>query len=111
MNVLKQPSHNVYSITQIHVSGHESHWMPHSYGLVPYLSKMLSKLLHVPDHSLFYANSFIKVLTNWFAQLAGAVEYTDCFSAEGYNPTPRPENKNKTSVLDLTLNNLMVRLL
>ena len=37
-----------------------------------------------------------------FAQLAGAVEYIDCFSAEGYLPPT-------TSVLDMTLNNLMVR--
>ena len=35
------------------------------------------------------------------AQSAGAVEYTDCFSAEGYDPP--------MSVLDMTLNNLMVR--
>ena len=31
------------------------------------------------------------------AQLTGAVEYTDCFSAEGVRPLP-------TSVLDMTLN-------
>ena len=38
----------------------------------------------------------------FFAQSAGAVEYTDCFSAEGKTlPT--------TSVLVMTLNNLMVR--
>ena len=36
-----------------------------------------------------------------FAQLAGAVEYIDCTSADG-NPPP-------TSVLDMTLNNLIVR--
>ena len=36
------------------------------------------------------------------AQLAGAVEYTNCTSSEGYDPPP-------TSVLDMTLNNLMVR--
>ena len=38
------------------------------------------------------------------AQLAGAVEYTDCFSAEGWDPSP-----TAMSVLDRTLNNLMVR--
>ena len=37
----------------------------------------------------------------FFAQSAGAVEYTDGFSAEGYPPT--------TSVLIMTVNNLMVR--
>ena len=37
-----------------------------------------------------------------FAQLAGAVEYTDCNSAESKDP-------HSTSVLDMTLNNLMVR--
>ena len=37
----------------------------------------------------------------YIAQSAGVVEYTDCFSAEG-KPPP-------TSVLDMTLNNLMVR--
>ncbi len=36
-----------------------------------------------------------------FAQSAGAVEYTDCFSARGNTPT--------TSVVDMTLNNLMTR--
>ena len=35
------------------------------------------------------------------AQSAGAVEYTDCISAEGKTPT--------TSVLDMALNNLIVR--
>ena len=43
-----------------------------------------------------------KEIKSDIAQLAGAVEYTDCFSAEGKNP-PSP-----TSVLDMTLNNLMV---
>ena len=38
------------------------------------------------------------------AQSAGALEYTDCFSAEGYDPPPPPIN-----VLDMTLNYLMVR--
>ena len=37
------------------------------------------------------------------AQSAGAVDYTNCFSAGGKTPHP-------TSVLDMTLNNLMVRL-
>ena len=35
------------------------------------------------------------------AQSTGAVEYTDCFSAEGLSPPP-------TSVLDITLNKLIV---
>ena len=39
----------------------------------------------------------------FFAQSTGAVEYTDCTSAEGVRPPP------PTSVLDMTLNNLMVR--
>ena len=34
------------------------------------------------------------------AQLAGAVEYTNCFTAEGLDPM---------SLQDMTLNNLMVR--
>ena len=38
-----------------------------------------------------------------FTQSAGAVEYTDCTSAEGYDPAP-------TSTLGITQNNLMVRL-
>ena len=38
-----------------------------------------------------------------FAQLAGAVEYTDCIFAEGRDPPLL------LSVLDMTLNNLMVR--
>ena len=36
------------------------------------------------------------------AQSTGAVEYTDCTFAEGYTPPPM-------SVLDMSLNNLMVR--
>ena len=36
-----------------------------------------------------------------FAQSAGAVEYTDRFSAEGQDPP--------TSILDITLKNLMVK--
>ena len=36
------------------------------------------------------------------AQSVRAVEYIDCFSAEGWDPTP------PTSVLVMTLNNLMV---
>ena len=40
------------------------------------------------------------------SQLNRTVEYTDCISAKGVgNPTP-----TKKSVLDITLNNLMVRL-
>ena len=38
------------------------------------------------------------LLHNHVAQPAGAVEYTDCFSAEGYDPDPT------TGVLDMTLN-------
>ena len=30
---------------QTYTSEFKSHWVPHSYGLVPYLSKNLSKLL------------------------------------------------------------------
>ena len=36
-------------------------------------------------------------------QSAGAIEYTDCISAEGEDPPP------PTSVVDMTLNNLLVR--
>ena len=36
------------------------------------------------------------------ASSAGAVEYTDCISAEGWD--------SSTSILDMTQNNLMVRL-
>ena len=43
------------------------------------------------------------VLTSKLCTYAGAVEYTDCTSAEGKD-TPPP-----MSVLDMTLNNLMVR--
>ena len=38
-----------------------------------------------------------------FAQSAGAVEYTDCISAEGVRSHP------PTSVLDMTQNNLMLK--
>ena len=39
---------------------------------------------------------------NKLAQLAGTKAYSDCFSAEKSDPTP-------TSVLFMTLNNVMVR--
>ena len=55
----------------------------------------------VPLHSSHY---ILITLQNhyldWSAQSAGAIEYTDSTSAEGWDPTP-------TSVLDMTLNNLM----
>ena len=38
----------------------------------------------------------------FIAQSAGAVEYTDCTSAEVWDPPPM-------SVLDMTVNDLMVR--
>ena len=41
--------------------------------------------------------------TRSIAQSAGAVEYTDCFSAEGYNPPP------PKSVLYMTLKNLIIK--
>ena len=44
---------------------------------------------------------YIEKLDKEIAQSAGAVEYTDCISSEG--------KKSITSVLDMTLNNLMVR--
>ena len=28
------------------------------------------------------------MLSDWISQFAGAVEYTDCTSAEGWNPSP-----------------------
>ena len=52
--------------------------------------------------SIYQLLHTINLSINQLAQSAGAVEYTDCFSAEGYDPPP-------TSVLDMTLNNLMVR--
>ena len=48
---------------------------------------------------------FSLLLTLSSAQSAGAVEYTDCISAENKTPT------HPTIVLDMTLSNLMVRLL
>ena len=53
-------------------------------------------------HRIFYTAHELSMFS---AQLAGAVEYTDCISAEGgVRPPPSP-----TSVLDMTLN-LMVKL-
>ena len=58
---------------------------------------------------LLFVYLFTKLCLVWLtdlrflAQSAGAVVYTDCTSAEGYDPHP------PTSVLDMTLNNLMVR--
>ena len=49
---------------------------------------------------LVIINSIINSIIN-FAQSAEAVEYTDCTSAEGLDPS--------MSILDMTLNSLMVR--
>ena len=43
------------------------------------------------------------ILYFYIAQSTGAVEYTNCFSAEGQDPSPT------TSVLNMTLNSLMLR--
>ena len=57
-------------------------------------------------HHDIYKQFFIRILKHFktinLAQSAGAVEYTNCTSARGKTPSP-------TSVLDMTLNNLMVR--
>ena len=63
----------------------------------------LPKNLNIVTLSLWPMNSGVLTSLLLLAQLAGAVEYTDCFSAEGVRPPP------PTSVLDMTLNNLMVR--
>ena len=45
---------------------------------------------------------YIYIYIYIYAQSDGAVEYTDCFSAEGLDP------HSQTSVLEMTLNNLMM---
>ena len=50
-----------------------------------------------------FCECFKMIKINLIAQLAGAVEYTVCISTERYDALPN-------SVLDMTLNNLMVRL-
>ena len=53
-------------------------------------------------NKMFYLIKYIwyVYINRAFAQSAGAEEYTDCISAEGYPPP--------TSVLGMTQNNLMV---
>ena len=56
-------------------------------------------IITITHRSIMTRNGSIRILT----QSAGAEECTDCFPAEGVRPPP------STSVLDMTLNNLMVR--
>ena len=44
-----------------------------------------------------HLNSFADLFNNIFAQSAGAVEYTDCTSAEGYPPNECPGYDTKQS--------------
>ena len=37
---------------QTYTNEFESHWVPHSYGFVPHLSKMLSKLQLITTHCI-----------------------------------------------------------
>ena len=60
------------------------------------------KELTVATRVMQSSSNELNISSSCFAQLAGAVEYTDCITAEGYGRPP-------TSVLDMTLNNLMVR--
>ena len=63
----------------------------------------LALVLSTPALRLLRGSLWPGVVTpDRVAQSAGAVEYTDCTSAEGLRPL-------LTSVLDMTLNNLMVR--
>ena len=63
------------------------------------LSKDISKTTKYRAYSTF--ENSLKPTLNFFAQSAVTVEYTDCFSAEGLDSPSK-------SVLDMTLNNLMM---
>ena len=39
----------------------------------------------------------------WIAQSAGAVEYTNCFSAEGYDPTSTSDTKQSNGEVPVML--------
>ena len=62
---------------------------------------MIYFVLFVSNIIVLFSNVLKEILCIILAQSAGVVEYTDCISSEGYPPT---------SVLDVKLNNLMVRL-
>ena len=64
-------------------------------------SILLTNVVHVIMICL--VEYFRLYLPNFISPVGGAVEYTECISAEEYDPSPM-------SVLDMTLNNLMVRL-
>ena len=68
------------------------------------LSYLLFFCLIFPTLMLSYLIIFFSFFLIVIARLAGAVEYTNCTSTEGKTPHPHP-----TSVLHMTLNNLMVR--
>ena len=58
-----------------------------------YLHDMISIIVTWFQVSLSNTNNFeaIGALRNTVAQLAGAIEYTDCTSAEGQDPQPTNE--------------------
>ena len=58
-------------------------------------------MLIIYIHSYDTKYSYLIQIICLIAQLPGVVEYTDCTSAEWWDPL--------TSVLDMTLNNLMVK--
>ena len=73
---------------------------PSDFYLFHYLQIDLNENTFSPEDQLrTYKENFLS--SNYLAQLAGAVEYTDCTSAEEY-PPPMID-------LYMTLNNLMVR--
>ena len=79
---------------QTYTSEFESHWVAFSYGLVPHLSKKLSKF---PFNNWLVSSTQSKKITEStsalnlekakiqkvIAQSAEAVGYPDCFSADG----------------------------
>ena len=69
--------------------------------LVKYPVLFLFEFFESHNKIIIVHTSLYCVDISLFAQSAGTVEYTDCSSAEGKTPPPM-------SVLDMTLNNLMV---
>ena len=54
------------------------------------------------DENRLNRSRWLKQTQKSFPQSAGTVEYTDCFSTGVWNPSP-------TSILHMTLNNMIVR--
>ena len=66
------------------------------------LNRIKKNLSNNNTKSVYKNEQWMRFLNLSVSQSAGAIEYTNCIYTEAYDPSP-------TNVLDMTVNNLMVR--